>query len=694
MNIGRQDIFTEANKILLETYGPGAEFREGQYEAIEAAMTKKRVLVVQKTGWGKSLVYYICTKLNHREGRGCTMVISPLLILMENQMEMAGKMGLKCAALNSTVKDPAERKSILDRLAGDQLDMIFITPETLLKEETQERLPGIRIGLFVIDEAHCISDWGHEFRLDYGQIGKIVRNQFSNVAVLATTATANDRVVDDLKAQLGDSVYISRGPLTRESLHIQVLPLGTRTERYAWLLDNLNKIPGTGIIYCLDHRDCDHLTEFLSQNGIPVMSYYSDEKKEEQNAEAIAAFQENRIKAIVATIKLGMGYDKGDVSFVIHFQCPSNIVAWYQQIGRAGRNLKDAYVFLMTGREDDRINEYFIRTAFPTQKEMESVLEIINKTDGITKYQLYTKVNMRPARIDKAVDFLQNEGAVRREKAGGRQCLFPTVNRYVFRGDHYDQIRGIRHMEMQEMKDLVNTEGCLSRFAVNCLDDHEAGDCGKCANCTKQDILPNLSVSEESRTRAIRFVSTRLYEILPRKQYPDRSRIPENCLLQPGWCLSKYGDAGYGELVEQGKYPPAGMPKRFDDRLVIRAADVIIPWAKENGISHITCVPSLRSDLVMEYTRRLAQRTGLAFVDLLAKSEAPQQKTRENSTFQYENANNSFSVKDAPVPEKLILVDDVVDSKWTLTVCGIKLIEQGCREVYPFALADSSHLEE
>ena len=359
MKITDQIVYNEATEILLQTYGPKASFRDGQYEAIESTMTKRRTLVVQKTGWGKSLVYFISTKINRNHGRGMTMVISPLLVLMDNQIDFASRMGLRCAALNSRIKrNSAERADIIRQLKNNRIDMLFITPETLMSDEIQGVLPDMRIGLFVIDEAHCISDWGHDFRLEYGRLGRIISGIFSNVPVLATTATANDRVVNDLKVQLGHDVYISRGPLTRASLHIQVLRLEGKTDRYAWLLENLPKLPGTGIIYCLTKRDCEHLAAFLNENKISARSYNAGET-DEANDEAINAFYTNRIKAIVATTKLGMGYDKGDISFVIHYQSPSNIVAWYQQIGRAGRNLKDAYVFLMNGKEDDDINPGF-----------------------------------------------------------------------------------------------------------------------------------------------------------------------------------------------------------------------------------------------------------------------------------------------------------------------------------------------
>lgn len=695
MKIGNPTIFNESVKILQDIYGQDARFREGQYEAIEATLSRKRTLVVQKTGWGKSLVYFICTRLKRARSQGMTLVISPLLVLMDNQMEMARGMGLSCAALNSSVKDKAERQDILLKMARDQLDMVFITPETLLKDEILSYLPSLRIGLFVIDEAHCISDWGHDFRLDYGRIGRIIGGAFSNVAVLATTATANDRVVNDLKRQLGDDVFISRGPLTRASLHIQVLPLDKRTDRYAWLLDNLPKLPGTGIIYCLDKRDCDYLAAFLDGNGIPAMSYYArNESEEEKNDLAMEAFRANRIKAIVATIKLGMGYDKGDVAFVIHFQCPSSVVAWYQQIGRAGRNLKDAYVFLMTGSEDRDINEYFIRTAFPTREEADKVIECISHANGLTKREILAQVNARPSRVEKALYFMEKEGFVRRETVDRKMRYFPTIRRYVYDEPHYRMISDIRRQEMEQMSMLVAERGCLSRFAVNCLDDKTAGDCGKCANCTGKDVFPGLTMSEVSKQKAIDFIGAQKLTIEPRKQWPDAKRIPEELRIQTGICLSKYGDPGYGEMVARGKYPRAGEQRRFNDRLVTRSAFILERLIRERQIAHITCVPSLRSDLVRDFTVRLARRTGLTFVELLEKTQAPQQKEMENSVFQCRNALDSFDVIGSIMPEKLILVDDVVDSRWTLTVCGYKLLEKGCCEVYPFALADSSHSEE
>jgi len=691
MTIRNQAIYLEASAILFQTYGAGVSFRDGQYEAIEATMTGRRTLIVQKTGWGKSLVYFISTKMNRNHGHGMTMVISPLLVLMDNQMDFARRMGIRCAALNSRIKKNSEERSdIIRQLKNDQIDMLFITPETLMSDEIQRMLPDIRIGLFVVDEVHCISDWGHDFRLEYGRLGRIIRGVFSNVPVLATTATANDRVIQDLKAQLGDDVYISRGSLTRPSLHIQVLRLEGKTDRYAWLLENLPKLPGTGIVYCITKRDCEHLATFLNQNRISACSYTAGET-DESNDKAISAFYENRIKVIVATTKLGMGYDKGDISFVIHYQSPPNIVAWYQQIGRAGRDLKDAYIFLMHGKEDDDINNYFIETAFPSRKESSEVMEAIANANGLTQAAVESQVNFRRSRIDNALKFLENEGFIRKEHDGRRYRYYSTPRRFEYNEKHYQEIMSIRRHEMEQMHQLIHTTECLSRFAVNALDDHTAGNCGKCFNCTGRDIFPNLTVSIASKDIASAFINASLLTIDPRKKWPDGKFIKPP--LMTGICLSKYGDSGYGEMVKNGKYPPSGYPKRFNDQLVKKSASVLDPLIKEKGITHITFVPSLRSNLVKDFTSRLADKVHLQYVELLEKSDAPQQKEMENSTFQCNNAMNSFRVRNTQMPERVILVDDVVDSKWTLTVCGNKLLESGCQEVYPFALADSSHEE-
>lgn len=683
MQIKNLQIYQKAKSILDSLYGSEAQFREGQYEAIEATMQNRRVLVVQKTGWGKSLVYFVCTKILREKRKGVTVVVSPLLVLMQNQLEAATKLGLVCDVLNSTVKD--RREEILNNIVNGKIDLVLVTPETLFAEDVQSQLKNIRIGLFVIDEAHCISDWGHDFRLNYGNLRKIIPFLPLNVPVLATTATANQRVVDDLEKQLGGNVYISRGPLTRESLSIQILHMDSKAERYAWILENITKLPGHGIIYCLTRRDCDYLSDFLQKNGVNVLPYYSKHEGEEENAIAIDAFQNNQIKAIVATVKLGMGYDKGDISFVIHFQMPSNIVAYYQQIGRAGRSIDRAYAILMCGKEDEDIINYFRETAFPTQEETLQIVDFISSRGGAKRYQLEAELNIKHNRLEKALYFLTNDGYLVKDRGTYRL----TAKKFVYNSAHYQAITEIRRKETEQMKALTRTKDCYSKFIVNSLDDDTAKPCGHCTNCLGKEIFPS-TVSFAFKEQAAQYINGLIRVIEPRKRW-ESSNVTKRTYIefinQPGLCLSRYGEVGYGELVKRDKYSPE---KRFCDELVGRSAELLRPHIQEKGITHITCVPSLRSPIVEDFTKRLAERCGIPFVSLLIKKPAQQQKFMENGPHQCANAFSSFEVKPGvQLPQKILLVDDIVDSRWTLTVCGYRLMEHGCIEVYPFALADS-----
>ena len=688
MDIQNRAIYRQAYRILISLYGPDAVFRPGQYEAIEATMLHRRTLVVQRTGWGKSLVYFIATKLTREESGGLTLVVSPLLALMQKQLDAAKKMGLACDVLNSTVKD--RRQDILQNMVSNQLDLVLVTPETLFSEDVQAQISKISIGLFVIDEAHCISDWGHDFRLQYARLREIIRLLPPHVPVLATTATANDRVINDLADQLGKDVFVSRGTLARESLWMQVLNIPNKIERYAWMLENIPHMPGSGIIYCLTQRDCDYLSDFLNKNGISARSYYSrDVMEEEKNREAEELFRRNQIKALVATIKLGMGYDKGDIAFVIHYQMPANIVSYYQQIGRAGRNIDQAYVVLMHGQEDEEIIDYFIRTAFPTEKETGEILSAVMDAGGLTLTGIEQKVNISRSRMDKAITFLQNDGFLYKED----RLYYVSPKPYVYNRAHYDAVTVIRRREMEQMKTLVRTKECYSQFIINALDDPAPSPCGHCANCLGQAIFPEI-VSFSARQAAAAYVDKMVLTIEPRKRWPAFAGHKAGIIRHqnmPGICLSKYGDPGYGELVRQGKY---ARPARFSDELVGKSASLLLPLIQERQITHVVAVPSLRSGIVTDFVKRLAGHCGLIYLEALKKKPAEPQKTMENSAYQCKNAFESFSIREGiDLPERILLVDDIVDSRWTMTVCGSLLMEHGCRQVYPFALADSSHTE-
>ena len=683
MKIEDTFIYHRANKILKELYGENALFRDGQYEAIESIFTKKRTLVVERTGWGKSLVYFISTKILREDNNSPTIVISPLLSLMKNQEESASKLGLKTAMINS-YKTTEEKNIIIENWINNELDIIFVTPESLFSKIIQTNIDKLKIGLFVVDEAHCISDWGHDFRLEYMRLSEIIQILPSNVPILATTATATNRVIDDLKSQLGENIYVSRGPLTRESLNIQMINLENMAYKYAWILENINDIPGTGIIYCLTKNDCDNLTEFLTLNGIDAISYHSG-IEEIINYNSLQLLNDNKIKVIVSTIKLGMGYDKADISFIIHLQIPSNIVGYYQQIGRAGRNIENAYIFLLYGKDDGKIVNYFINNAFPKEYAEKKIYNVIANSDGIKLKDIYSRVNLKYNQIKKILQFLEKDKYIVKDNG----IYYATSNTYKYNQEYYEKIKEIRRQEIKKMYELVNTDICYSKFIVNALDDYSAKKCQKCSNCINRNILPT-KMTDKYLKNAINYIYNKFHIIEPRK----RDELNKKLLYinEMGICLSYYGDYGYGSMVEYDKYHST----EYRDEILNRSVEIINEeLIKKYDIKYITYIPSNNNDLIKKLAYKIADELEITCLELLIKKNGEHQKNMENSYFQSQNAKNSYIIKENNIEiDKIILLDDMVDSKWTLTWCGYYLMEQGIEKVYPFVLSNSSNRSE
>lgn len=685
-------LYARATQLLRNLYGTSACFRQGQYEAIEATLSRRRTLVVQRTGWGKSLVYFIATKLQREDGHGMTLVVSPLISLMDNQLEAARGMGLLCEVLNGAV-DKDLRPQLLDAMRMGAVDLVFITPETLFSVDVQEVLPQVLIGLFVIDEAHCISDWGHDFRLEYTRLRSVIP-LFANTPLLATTATATDAVIDDICQQLGGDVFVSRGPLVRDSLSIQVVHANGATYKYAWLLANLPQMPGSGIIYCTTTHDCDRLAQFLGEQGIPALPYHAKRDALER-AETLQLFNANQVKALVATSALGMGYDKDDIAFVVHFQLPSGIVAYYQQIGRAGRGLSRAYAILLYGDKTDlRIQEHFIQSAFPTEDETLEIMDlIVRSNNGIRFMELLSQTNMRRGRLNKALDFLQNDGYVLKDGPIYRR----TSLSFAYNREHYEAITARRYAELQDMVDFAESEGCYSQEVVRALGDKTAPACGHCANCLGADVFVQVEPMDDKLQLAAEFIDRDHLSIAPRKRWPSRdigiSMGQSSVVVRPpneeGFCLAREGWGRYGQLVALAMEND----QPFSDELVERAAQVLAPHTMSRGIGAVVPVPSLRSMRVRDFAYRLGSRLGLPVVDALIKHSAPRQKEQQNSFFQCANVRDSVEpVPGTELPPAVLLVDDTVDSGWTLTVCGARLHQVvGCQRVYPFVLVDASN---
>tara|TARA_R110002096_G_scaffold259030_1_gene452630 strand:- start:104266 stop:106347 length:2082 start_codon:yes stop_codon:yes gene_type:complete len=671
---------------------PGATFRDGQLEAIHNAVElRARTLVVQRTGWGKSMVYFIATRLLRMRGAGPTLIVSPLLALMRNQIQSAAPLGIRAATLNS--ENQNTWKEIEKAIVGGELDVLLISPERLANDRFVENVLGPiagKIGLFVVDEAHCISDWGHDFRPDYRRIRRIISGLPKNLPVIATTATANSRVVDDVAAQLGDDIHIQRGPLTRESLQLEVYEIGAKPERLAWLAEELPKVDGSGIIYALTKRDTRTIARYLSDRGIDAVAYNADLSGEDR-IELERRLQDNDVKALVATTALGMGYDKPDLGFVMHYQAPQSVIHYYQQVGRAGRGIARARGILLSGREDSRINRFFIENAFPTPQDVELILEALELSEeGLNKIELEAVVNLKQSQIDKTLKFLSVEDNAPVVKRATRWVRTPHSYSMDLVG--IQRLTDRRNEEWAEVQRYVSHAGCRMRFLAEALDDSLAEDCGRCDRCTGGAIAAS---NVEGTAEAIQYLSKNSGLIRPRKRwarapslehYGFSGTIKAELRVEEGRYVCNWGDGVWSELVSGGKEHG-----HFDETLVARCVELVREeWNPD--ITWVTCVPSLRRPkLVASLAKRIANALGLPFSACVHKiRETAPQKTMENSYHQASNLDGAFEIDEtAVVRGPALLIDDMVDSGWTFCIVGA-LLRRSIREpVYPLALAST-----
>jgi len=678
-----------------------ADFRDGQWEAIDHIVNQRgKVLCVERTGWGKSMVYFVSAKLMRAEGAGVALIISPLLALMRNQIEAAKRLGLKALTVNSTNRE--EWDHVRDELLADRVDLLLISPERLANDEfVAETLQPIaaRVGLLVIDEAHCISDWGHDFRPDYRRIGQVLARLPANIAVLATTATANRRVEQDVSAQLGGDVAVQRGPLVRESLALQNIRMPNPADRLAWLADRIPQLPGSGIVYALTTRDADRIAEWLRLNDIDAHSYHA-EKTDDERQYLEQALLANRIKCLVATTALGMGYDKPDLTFVIHYQTPGNVVAYYQQVGRAGRAIPVAYGVLLSGEEEDDINEYFRDSAFPPEWQVTRILEALEAADdGLKVREIERAVNLRQSQIEKVLKLLVVEPLSPVIRIEGK--WHRTANAYQLDRRRIAHLTAQREAEWAQMKRYLANERCLMQFLAEALDDPNAQQCGRCAVCLGRPVLP-VELQRNTHIDAQRFVRHSEMPLELKKQWDIEAlaqyqadfgwgglNIPAPLRGEEGRVLSRWGEPVWGELVALGK-----AHGRFNDELVDVAVELLRNrWGAAAPVAWVTCIPSTRHpNLVPDFAARVASALGVPFRSVIQKfRETEPQKNMENRFHQCKNLDGAFTIHpEAGTEEAVLLVDDVVDSAWTLTLAAALLRQAGTAAVYPFALATTA----
>lgn len=698
---------------------PDADFHDGQFEAISALVDdRRRALVVQRTGWGKSAVYFVATLLLRQRGAGPTILVSPLLALMRDQVAAAARAGVRAMSINSA--NPHEWAEASAALRADEVDVLLVSPERLNNPTFRdEQLPALiaRAGLLVVDEAHCISDWGHDFRPDYRRLRDLIAQLPDGIPVLATTATANSRVVADVAEQLdhghADSrVLTIRGPLARASLRLGVLRLPTAKERLAWLLTHLTDLPGSGIIYALTVSAAEDTARLLRDAGHDVYAYTgrtdtADREILEQRLKA------NALKALVATSALGMGFDKPDLGFVLHLGAPSSPVAYYQQVGRAGRATDNADVLLLPGSEDEAIWRYFATASMPDRQKALAVISALTDAAGapLSTPALEARVDLRRTPLELLLKVLDVDGAVRRVQGGWVATGAP----WTYDADRYTRIATARAAEQQSMLDYerlpAGPAGCRMAFLQRALDDDTAVPCGRCDTCAGQWF--SSTIEQDATTRATTSLDRVGVEIEPRAQWPQgmqqlgvshggatlRGNIPVAERVDSGRALARLTDLGWGGALREvfaesttiadSGASPADAPA--SPAMIAACVRVLADWGWGERPAAVVSVPSRRHpQLVASITEGLAAAGRLPYLGAMALANGgPSGSAGGNSAYRLAGVWEKFDATSLGIEPgtPVLLVDDLVDSRWTITVAGRALRLAGASAVLPFALA-------
>jgi ATP-dependent DNA helicase RecQ len=692
----------EAERHLRALAGEGARLRDDQWTAITALVAeRRRALVVQRTGWGKSAVYFVATALLRARGAGPTVIVSPLLALMRNQIGAAERAGIRAVTVNSSNVD--DWQGVYDRVARGEVDVLLVSPERLnnpgFRDAVLPRLAATA-GLLVVDEAHCISDWGHDFRPDYRRIRTLLADLPPGTPVLATTATANARVVGDVAEQLttgsAAQTVVLRGTLDRPSLHLAVLRLPSPAHRLAWLADHLADLPGSGIVYTLTVAATDEVAAFLRSRGITAASYSgrTDDAERRQAEDDLIA---NRIQVLVATSALGMGFDKPDLGFVVHLGAPQSPIAYYQQVGRAGRGVDRADVLLLPGAEDEAIWRYFASLGFPPEEQVRQVLGVLEEAGRpLSTAALEVHVDLRRTRLETLLKVLDVDGAVRRVSGG----WVSTGQPWTYDAARYARVAADRATEQQAMRDYAATEGCRMEFLRRQLDDpaYDAGPvaaCGRCDRCTGRS-LPT-AVSDASLQAAQEALGRPGVEVEPRRMWPTgmtaagvalSGRIAPELQAASGRALGRLSDVGWGARLREIF---AGADAEVPDDVLRAVITVLAGWGWAQRPAGVVAVPSRsRPRLVGSLAARLAEVGRLPLLGALerVRDDAPS-TGRSNSAQRLRAVHAALRVPAGLALDgsPVLLVDDRVDTGWTLTEAARVLREAGAGPVLPLVLA-------
>ena len=682
-----------AQRVIEAMAGGGARLRDDQETAVAALCEPAaRVLVVQATGWGKSAVYWVATAIRRSEGAGPTLVVSPLLSLMRDQVAAAARAGLRAATLNSSNFD--DWSAIEDGLLAGDIDVLLVSPERLANpgfgRRVLDSLAG-RLGLVVIDEAHAVSDWGHDFRPDYRRVSDVLRRLNPETPVLATTATANARVTDDVASQLGDATLVLRGQLARASLELSVVDRLTPLDRYAWVVDHLPRLPGSGIVYTLTVADAERLAAAVAEvhgRDVPVAAY-TGQLEPDLRHELEDALRDNRLKALIATSALGMGYDKPDLGFVVHVGAPPSPVSYYQQVGRAGRAIEHAHAVLLPSDADAGVWDYFATATIPVPEQVDKVLAVLSAEEPQSVAAVEAQSGVRRGRVELMLKQLAVDGVVDRLEGG----WVTTGKSWVYDHEHYDGVVAVRRREADIMRAYTRGERCLMELLQTSLDDPHAEPCGRCSVCLGG--LPEAldgAPSPETLKKVTDLLRRQVHLLEPRKMWPGgafgtRGRIAPDDAHEVGRTLIHADAPEWRDTVASLFKVDAAAPEEVGEACVRLLAGWKDSWSQRPEV--VVDLPAAGFPMMTaSVADHVAARGRLDRASLPAPGRLPDLRAMSS-------ADEAAFWRDALTPGTLpadvagravLLVVDATSSLWPITVAAAALRRAGASAVLPLLL--------
>lgn len=664
---------SEAEVILKKRFGL-EKFYDKQWEAIDKILKGERVLLIEKTGFGKSL----CFQFPATMFEGTTVIFSPLIALMRDQVKKLNSLNISAKCINSE-QTSEENSKIIEEAKSGKLKILYIAPERQENDEWIEAVRYMNLSMVVIDEAHCISVWGHDFRPAFRRIINLVKLLPSGLPVLATTATATKKVEKDIEKQIGDNVTVIRGNLLRENFQLYSIKVESEDEKLIWLGKNIevlsDKLNGTGIIYTGTRADTEIYSRWFEYLKISS-AHYNAGLDSESRIEIENGLMNNKWKCVISTNALGMGIDKSDIRFIIHTQIPQSPVHYYQEIGRAGRDNKMSVIILFYKSDDRRLPEAFIEGGRPAISKYFKVIEAV-KNELLGERELMKQTNLKQNQIRVIKADLMEQGIVREVIINGRKKFEYIINAPELNVKAFEELRNTKLNDLNSMIEYIETKQSRMKYLCDFLGDISGFNYHNCDNTGLKKLKVIVTPEWQQKLNDFR-----------EGYFPLLDVESKGSSLQNGIASSYYGFSNTGDTIHKCKYETK---ENFPDSLlrqIVTAFEKKLNGEKFDLILYVP--PAVSGNLVKNFTMKISQVLNITVSHGLEKSRiTKEQKIFENSYLKKENVSGAFIYKNHKelYGKSILLIDDIFDSGATIREIGKFLTTCGASKIIPLVIA-------